>query len=159
MAEAVAVTNTSPVIALASIGQLRLFDVLFDRIVVPLAVWGELTDKPGAPEPGQLLGLRNIAFFPPQPIPPEAQDLDLGERHPIAVVLSIPGARVLLDERDARRVAAGLQLSVRGTLGILAEAKRRGLVSSLRDMIARLSADRFRLSPELIATVLASVGE
>ena len=47
MAEAVAVTNTSPVIALASIGQLRLFDVLFDRIVVPLAVWGELTDKPG----------------------------------------------------------------------------------------------------------------
>lgn len=51
MAQPVAVTNTSPVIALVGVGQLQLFDARFEQVLVPFEVWGELVDKPGASEP------------------------------------------------------------------------------------------------------------
>ena len=159
MANPIAVTNTSPVIALVSIGHLHLLDELFDRIVVPPAVWAELIDKPGAPEPAQLLALRNIAFYPQQPIPPEAADLDVGERDAIALATSLAGSWVLLDEIKARRIAEQLGLPVKGTLGILVEAKRRGFVPALRQLLDSLVATGFHLAPDLIATVLSTAGE
>jgi predicted nucleic acid-binding protein len=88
VANAVAVTNTSPVIALVSIGHFPLLDALFAKVVVSPVVWSELIDKPGAPEPAQLLALNNIAFYPQQPIPPEAADLDAGERDAISLAVA-----------------------------------------------------------------------
>jgi predicted nucleic acid-binding protein len=38
----VAVTNTSPIIALVGVGRLDLFGVLFERVIVPFEVWSEL---------------------------------------------------------------------------------------------------------------------
>lgn len=101
-----AVTN-SPVIALVGVGELRVLDALFERLVVLFEVWEELTDKAGAQEPAELLGLRSVGFHPPLPFPPEAARLDRGERAAITVAASMPGAWVLLDEVAARRVAEG----------------------------------------------------
>lgn len=159
MAQPVAVTNTSPVIALAGVGQLHLFDALFERVLVPFEVWGELVDKPGAPEPAELQALRCVGFHPAAPIPPEATLLDPGERAAIALAVATPGAWVLLDEMAARRVAEGLRLPVKGTLGILVEGKRRGLVSQLRPVIERMIDNGCRFAPDLVTMVLSSVGE
>ncbi len=159
MANAIAVTNTSPVIALVGIGELRLVDALFERVFVPIEVWDELIDKPGAPEPAQLRALRTVAFYPTQPIPPEAAYLDPGERAAIALAVSMPGAWVLLDEFAARKVAAQLRLPVKGTLGVLVEGKRRGLVAAVRPLIEGMLANGCRLAPELVTMVLSSVGE
>jgi len=159
VANPVAVTNTSPVIALVGIGELQLLDALFETIFVPLEVWDELIDKPGAPEPEQLRALRGVAFYPTQPIPPEAAFLDPGERAAIALAVSMPGAWVLLDEFAARKVAGQLRLPVKGTLGVLVEAKRRGIVPAVRPLIERMLENGCRLGPELVAMVLSSVGE
>jgi predicted nucleic acid-binding protein len=72
----VAVTNTTPLIALAGIEQLALLDRLFDRIVVPIEVWTELTAIPDATEPAALLALERVTFAPAPPAPPEAIGLD-----------------------------------------------------------------------------------
>lgn len=159
MADAIAVTNTSPVIALVGIGELRLLDALFETVFVPIEVWDELMDKPGSPEPEQLRALRGVAFYPTQPIPPEAALLDPGERAAIALAVSMPGTWILLDEFAARKVAGDLGLPVKGTLGVLVEAKRRGLVVAVRPLIERMLANGCRLAPELVAMVLSSVGE
>jgi predicted nucleic acid-binding protein len=134
VANPIAVTNTSPVIALAGIGHLHLLEALFDKLFVPFEVWDELTDKPNAPEPNQLRGLHNVAFYPSQPVPPAAARLDAGERAAIAVAVSMPGAWVLLDELAARRVAEVLRLPVRGTLAVLVEARRRTLIPAVRPL-------------------------
>jgi predicted nucleic acid-binding protein len=154
-----AVTNTSPVIALVGIGELRLLDALFDRVVVPFEAWDELIDKPEAPECGELLALRGVAFHPTPSFPPSAASLDPGERAAIALAVAMPGAWVLLDEIAARRVAEGLGLAVRGTLGVLAEAKRRGLVAAVRPLVEKMVENGYRLAPELVASVLCAVGE
>lgn len=56
-----AVTNTTPIISLVGIGQLGLLDDLFERVVVPLAVWTELADKAGAPDTQELAARRGVA--------------------------------------------------------------------------------------------------
>ena len=159
MADRVAVTNTSPVIALAVVDALPLLDALFDRVIVPPEVWEELLDKPGATEPDRLRSLRAFTFLPTPKIPPEALALDDGERAAIAHAMAIPGAFVLLDEIAARRVAEQLGLPVRGTLGILVEGKRRGLVPAVRPLIEMLLSSGVRLAPNLVASICAAVGE
>lgn len=52
------VGDSSPLIALAIIGQLEVLPRLFQRVIVPQAVWEEVTEKgaglPGAIEVSQL---------------------------------------------------------------------------------------------------------
>jgi predicted nucleic acid-binding protein len=50
-------------------------------------------------------------------------------------------------------------LPVKGTLGILVEAKRQGLVPAVRPLIEGMIANGYRLAPELVVSVLAAVGE
>ena len=59
MAKRIAITNTSPVIALVGAGALSLLDCLFEHLLVPFEVWEELIAKPDAPEPPALLALQN----------------------------------------------------------------------------------------------------
>lgn len=66
---------------------------------------------------------------------------------------------VLLDERAARDVAKKLALPVRGTLGLLAEAKRRGLISAVRPAVEGMLGNGIHLAPELVRAVLAGAGE
>ncbi len=159
MARPIAVTNTSPIITLAGIGQLQLFDALFERVFVPFEVWAELDDKPGASEPRALLALKSVSFHPPARIPADAMWLDPGERAAVALAAAIPGSWILVDELAARRVGRGLGLRVVGTLGILVEAKRQGLISRLRPLVEHMLANGCRLAPDLVASVLASVDE
>jgi predicted nucleic acid-binding protein len=77
-----AVTNTSPVIALVGVGELRLLDALFASVIVPFEVWDELSDKPGATEPAELLALRRVTYHPPLPGPPEPRPSIRGNVRP-----------------------------------------------------------------------------
>lgn len=154
-----AVTNTTPIISLVGIGQLGLLDDLFERVVVPLAVWTELADKAGAPETQELAARRSIMVLPTPSGPPETANLHAGERAAIAFALSRPGAWVLLDERGARETARRLGLHVRGTLGILVEAKRRGLIAEVSPLIEQMVQNGCWLGQPLIDLVLGSVGE
>jgi predicted nucleic acid-binding protein len=159
VAHPVAVTNTTPIIALVGVGELRLLDALFERVVVPFEVWDELTDKPGAPEPEALRTLQSVVFLPAPAAPTETASLHAGEAAAIALALTTPGARVLLDDIAARRIADGLGLTVKGTLGLLVEAKRQGLLPSVRPLVERMIENGFRLAPSLVASVLSAAGE
>jgi uncharacterized protein len=160
----VAVTNTSPVIALAGVGRLDLLGSMFERVIVPFDVWSELTDMPDATEPALVFDLPNVRFLPtplatigrPQPEIPAS--LHAGERAAMLLAWA-HRALVLLDDGEARRAAKQLGLSVRGTLGILVEAKRLGAVAAVRPLIERMVVNGCRFAPELVEEVLRTVGE
>jgi predicted nucleic acid-binding protein len=157
----IAVTNTTPLIGLAAVGCTTLLDQLFAQIFVPFEVWGELIHKTGAPEPSLLLGLGNVRFLPaPLAVHEvEAMSLHSGERDAINIARSIPGAWVLLDEARVRKIAARLGLRVVGTLGILVEAKRRGVIGEVLPLIASLRESGFRLGDDVVAAALRAAGE
>jgi len=64
-----------------------------------------------------------------------------------------------MDERAGRAIATERGLSVAGTAAIIGMAKTRGLIGSARDVFARLHGSDFRISAQVIETVLRRVGE
>ncbi len=60
------------------------------------------------------------------------RDLDQGEAESIALAIEIGADLIVMDEREGRRAAQRLGVSVIGVVGILIQAKRVGVVAQLR---------------------------
>ncbi|MBI2527302.1 MAG: DUF3368 domain-containing protein [Candidatus Rokubacteria bacterium] len=64
-----------------------------------------------------------------------------------------------MDDADGRRVARAMGLRVTGVLGVLVEAKYRGVVPNVRPILDAMSNEGFWLSEALQRVVLDAVGE
>ena len=155
------VSNTSPILNLAIVGQIELLRQQFRQIQIPPAVLDEL--KVDQERPGSQLIQAAIAagWIQVQSVSNQAlvqllqQTLDRGEAEAISLALELSAEWTLLDERDGRKVAKSLGLQVTGVLGILLQAKQSGELSSLQTLIEDLTQKAgFRIAPELLAQVL-----
>ncbi len=155
----VVVADTSPLIYLSRVGALGLLHVLFGEVVVPRAVWTEGVEQRTA-APG-LDALKRAEWL--RVVDREWPTLDLGldpgETAAILLAESMNADLLLIDERLGRRVAEARGLAVRGTLGVLVQARRAGALPALRPVLETLVADGFRISPALIREALGAVGE
>ena len=150
----IVVGDTGPLNYLLLIGQADVLPSLFSRVVIPRAVAAELSSV-RAPE----VVRRWIENPPPwldvQPDPPDdgtLSALDSGERSAIALALLIKAPQILMDDMDGRIEAERRNLKVTGTLGILVEAHRRGLLD-FDSALARPSGTSFYVSPRLVDMV------
>jgi hypothetical protein len=66
---------------------------------------------------------------------------------------------VLMDESAGRRALRQRHLPFIGTVGVLMQAKQRGLIGSLRPELDQLRACGFHLADHLYRMCLAAVGE
>jgi predicted nucleic acid-binding protein len=156
------VGDSSPLIALAIVGQLDLLPRLFQRVIVPPAVWEEVTvsgsDLPGALEVSRATWLE-IQDPPPAMLQSLMILLGNGEAQAITLALSIPRSTVLLDDAQARRVAERFGVARIGTLGILRRAKRAGMIGAIKPLLAQLQANGIHIRQNLIDSVLRDVAE
>ncbi len=156
------VSNTSPILNLAIIGQLELLPQQFGQVQIPLAVLSELKvleDRPGSKE---IHAAVDTGWIEVQEVSSQLsvqllqQVLDQGESEAITLAIDLKADRILLDERDGREIAKSLGLKVTGVLGILLRTKQEGELSSFPDAInALVKIADFRILPELLAKVLA----
>jgi predicted nucleic acid-binding protein len=156
------ICNTSPLQYLHQLGQLESLHTLAGKILVPLAVADELAA-------GQACGVDvpDLTAHPwitiRQPLGGVAlrlvTDLGPGETAVLALALEIKGAVTVLDDGLARRVGQTLGTPLTGTLGILLDAKRAGLITAVEPLLDKLQALRFRLSASTRAAVLKLAGE
>lgn len=122
-----------PLIALVVIDQLELLRSLFDSVIVPVQVYDEVAVQ-GAGKPGSEALARadwlQVEASPPVPaLDALLTGLDAGEIAVLLLARQIGADWVIIDERQARRVAFALELPVKGTLGILLAAVLAGLIS------------------------------
>jgi predicted nucleic acid-binding protein len=54
----------------------------------------------------------------------------------------------------ARATAEFMGLNIAGTIGMLSEARKKGLISDLRSLVDELRAQGFRLSDQVYAEIL-----
>lgn len=149
------VSNSSPLIAFAAIGQLNLFPAVFQSIFIPPAVALEI-----APSiPTLLPWLRIERLKQPLPAAVLRRSLGDGERETLALAVEIQAERVLLDDLPARRVARRLNLPVTGTAGVLLVAKRHGLMPRIRPHLDALVKESFFVGSELYDELLRLAGE
>ena len=66
---------------------------------------------------------------------------------------------VILDDKDARKIARGFGLKVTGTIGVLMLAKRRGVIKEVKPLIEELIREGFRISDDLLKTILEEMNE
>lgn len=160
--EGLIVSNTTPIINFAEIGRLDLLEALLGKVVVPPAVVDELLAKRDLfPKAGDAAACFRI-------VPPKDQLLTrgfravthAGEAECLALAMENPGSLLLLDDLQARAMASANGLPFAGTLGLLVEAKARGLVDAVAPLIRELRVSaRFWISFELETRVMKDVGE
>jgi hypothetical protein len=156
------ICDTSPLQYLHQLGQLSILPALAGSIIVPPSVQVEL-------DAGILKGLdlptvENLGWVRIQsPISAKAAslitDLGPGESQVLLLALEIPGSVVLLDDALARRVAIAKGIPIKGTLGLLLDAKRIGHLATVEPSLDRLQGLGFRLAQQTREAVLKLAGE
>ena len=124
----IVVCDAGPLIHLDELGVLDLL-ADFPRILVPEAVWQEVTHhRPAAlSHPGVLFQRLTPRLPPPPELETLSQVLSLhsGEWQALRVALEHPPAMLLTDDTAARLAAGSLGIQARGSIGILIRAIRR----------------------------------
>ena len=163
MAERLVVADASPLIGLAVAGAFDLLRRLFGRVTVTAAVRDEVMaggDRPGAREMSEAIanGWVEVAANPMGG--EHFTNLGAGEGSTLTLAIESPGqCLVLMDEPLGRAHARAHGIAATGLAGVLLAAKRAGFILSVRHYLGRLEAGNFRLSEELIQTVLEQAGE
>ena len=148
----IVVADTSPLNYLIQLGHVRLLPLFYGKILVPLAVHDELLNE-AAPEavrawakdPPAWLQLISPSTVPAQML----ATLDAGEAQAIALAEELHADWLLIDEADGREEASRRGLRVVGTLGILLDAHRSGLINFPIEA-ERLQRAGFYVSDDLI---------
>jgi len=157
-----AISNTSPLLYLYRIGVQDWLRQIFGEIWIPGAVVSELTEGQrrgyDVPNPRNYEWLRVVE---PSSMPSEwlALDLGAGELATMALALENPQRVVLLDDGLARRTAQAAGLTVVGTLGVVLEAKSRGLTESVGPVVDRLENAGMWISEDVRQRILRLAGE
>lgn len=154
------ICNTTPFIALSSIDQLRLLKEIYSSIIVPMAVIEEIGE-------GGKINVPDLASFDWIEVIPNVTNienrllfqLDYGEQQVVLNALKLKPDLVLIDDRTARNIAEYLGLQVKGTLGVLVEAKRIGLISSFKEPALKMREHGIRFSEQLINEISSALEE
>lgn len=160
----IVVSDTSPIIALATVGRLSLLRELYGEVLIPEMVRWEIAEagagEPGAREVEESDWIIPCAASDRRLVEGLSRVLDRGEAEAIALAVERNSDLLLVDERRARRNALRLGVRVIGVLGILIEAKNTGLVREIRSIIDNLVSEAgFRVAPRIVDQVLRIVGE
>ncbi len=80
--------------------------------------------------------------------------LHKGEAEAIALAMQVKADILLLDDKKARALATKLGLRILGTLGILILAKKKSIINSIEEEIAKLMKKSFWLSQNVVSKAL-----
>jgi predicted nucleic acid-binding protein len=158
----VAVINASPLIFLSRGGHLDLLHRFARKILVPEPVAREIRAKGVHDVTAQTLAdtawlecIETSAL--PEVI--SAWALGPGESAVLAMAYAHPGMEAIIDDLAGRRCAALLGIPVRGTLGLVLSAKRRGYIPSARSVMEDLIESGLYLSRTVLDEALKRVDE
>lgn len=158
------ICSTSALVYLYRIKALKWLPQMFDQVWVPSDVLEEL-------QRGLFIGLDVphlfdydwVRYADPQATLPSAwlsQELNLSDLVTLSLCFEIPDAVALLDDGRARKTGHVAGLTVWGTLQVLLEAKKRGLIKRIAPYVNRLSAEAgMWLTEETRRRILRLAGE
>ncbi len=163
MAEIV-VADAGPLIAFGRLDKLSLLGAIFDRVIVPQAVYEETQSRPALPDALAIRAAVQSGSLNVVPSGPERADLpleiELGDGEAAAIALAARlGYGVLIDDLQGRAAATVLKLRVIGTVGVLVLARTLGLIPALAPLLEALRASGYYLSESLIQAALQRAGE
>ena len=158
------VSDASPLINLARIGQLDLLRQLYGTMLLPEAVWQEVVvdgaGQPGAAEVSAADWIHTRGIANQLLAQALRQTLGAGEAEAIVLALETEADLLLMDERLGRASAEHLGVRCMGLVGVALEARHSGLVERIRPILdALINVAGFHLHEALYQRVLRDEGE
>lgn len=153
------VSDASPLIVLLKTNKLSILQKLFTKIIVPKAVYQEITAKEQEKQifdKTDWIEIRDIKNSELNNLLKKL--IDKGEAEAIILAKELKTS-LLLDDAKARKYAILLNVEVIGTLGLLKMAKKRGITPSVKETISDMLAEGYYIEDKLIARILEDVGE
>jgi predicted nucleic acid-binding protein len=156
----VLVADASALIALATCDSLTLLEALFGNVLVPEAVFSEVSalDKP------QSARLQNYLHGKVRVVDMQRYVYldafaDAGETQAMLLYKEVAADYLLIDDKRGRKVAKINQIKTVGSLSVLLQAKRIGLIPLVTPLIEQIAASPVFMSESLMQTVLELAGE
>lgn len=161
----IVISDVIPIIALIKIESLDILEKMYKKIIIPKAVYDELIIN--IDYQNEIDIIQKCTFLETKIVEENLSvsllqkqlKLDLDESEAIVLANSINANLIIIDERKARRIARDIGLNVTGTLGILVEAKRRGLIKELKPLLDKLIENDIRISKKLYKDILKLANE
>lgn len=159
----IVISDTTPIIALIKINRLDLLEKLFDEVLIPEAVFDELTtnslfeNETAIVKSSTFLKKTSVQNKKSLQILQAASGLDDGESQAIILADELKSDVLIIDEKKGRKVAQQLGITITGTIGILIQAHDEGMISSdeIKQYLEQLKNSNIRLSDSLIQQALA----
>lgn len=160
----IVVSDASPIISLAAIGQLDLLRQLYGKVFIPPVVHNEIMGTKeahfGIPEIETADWIETRKVTNQTMVISLQLELDEGEAEAIILAIESKADLLLLDERKGRMIASRLGLRFIGLMGILVEAKKNNFIPAVKPILDDLiSKAGFWIRKELYNQILQSVGE
>lgn len=157
----------APLISLAQVDGLPWLRSLFGHVHISQEVCDELftgRGKPGEQILARAVERRLLRLHREWDWPePQFPSLGTGEASIIRAAVNLlkqgRNCLLLIDDREARRVASSAMITVTGTAAVVGAAKQTGLVASAHSVFDQLQQRGFRVSEAIVQGILESVGE
>ncbi len=162
MLENPVISNTSPLVGLWTLGHLQLLRDLYTEVLIPEEVQdeflatGELTREQALKNAPWI---RSVVLTPPLDDTTYPNGIHRGEAAVFDLAKERGAQLVILDDLEARRYAKRIGLPTKGTVGVLLDAKRNGLIDALKPLLDILLEKGVRLGASLINEALQAAGE
>lgn len=152
----IVVSDTSVITSLIQVGHAGLLQEIHGTVLIPRAVHRELLHThvtvPAFLEVRDVTGRARVTAL--------ELELDRGEAEAIVLAKEASADLLLIDEKLGRQVALREGLRIAGLMGLVVEAKQRGLIGSVRELVHRLEAESgFRVSKAVKLEALRLAGE
>ena len=153
------IVNTTPLIALADIGQLDLLRNLYTEVMIPSAVNSEIISEPARTlvSAADWIKIKSIGVKAQKSS--FSSRLHSGEIEVILLAQENEADLLIMDDNAAKKTAKFLGFTVTGTMGVLLRAKREGLITEVKPLPERLIEDGLFVSPTVQNYVLKQAGE
>lgn len=154
------VSNTTPIISLASIQKLDILKELFKEVLIPEAVYGEIKAKQG-------YGYEEVDLDYIKVVPIEGKiyrdlllnQLDLGEAETIMLAKELNADFVIIDDNLGYKIAKNSGLNVIRTLSILLKAKDKGIIKEIKPLLDEMMSKGRWYSEKVYENFLKRIGE
>ena len=146
------IVNSTPLIVLGNAGLLEILQKLYGRILVPEAVYQEVTAKDDAA--GKIL-LNGADWIQVEQVQNQSDArifssrLHAGEVEVMLLAREQKADLLIIDDNAAKSTAKYLGMKVTGSLGVLLRAKQMGFLEDINDAMERIIRNGFYVSEAL----------
>ena len=149
------ISDSTTLIILFDLERMELLSNLFPKIIIPFAVYEEISVKKSIDLP-VFISVQEV--MPSEKLETLKKLLDLGESEAIALALELK-SKLIIDEKKGRKIAMNQGLEIIGLLGIVYLNIKKGFISKeeAESFLGDALIHGYRISEKLIEEMLLKV--